>query len=328
MSNKTSGKKKWVDFKFLKARVTMFDILQHYNLLSEFKEGKNKLTGPCPIHNGTNKKQFTVNLLKNVFYCFSCKSGGNILNFVSLMERVTIRDAAILICEWFNLHFDKDDTTPSVKTKPKIQEPDEDEFINPPLKKQLYNLDAKHPYLYERGLTQSAIKHFGIGYCSNGLMNGRIAIPIHDENNVLVAYAGMSIRDESDKYKFPPKFKKSLVVYNLNSITPRQYRELIIVEGFFSVFAFYQAGFENVVALMGASMSEHQEQLIIERADKVVLLFDGDEAGRKCLENCLIRLSPKIDVKEIRLQHGLQPDHLTTSELKTLINEGNYSNNS
>jgi DNA primase len=80
-------------------------------------------------------------------------------------------------------------------------------------------LDRKHPYLKERGLKKETIKEFGLGYCKRGLMKGRIAILIHNEEGDLVAYAGRYPGDPPEgepKYKFPPRFKKSLVVFNLN----------------------------------------------------------------------------------------------------------------
>ena len=85
----------------------------------------------------------------------------------------------------------------------------------------LKNLDPGHPYLSARGLSKETIATFGIGYCSRGMLKGRIAIPIHDERGELVAYAGRFPGDEGlgegeAIYTFPPNFHKELVVYNLH----------------------------------------------------------------------------------------------------------------
>lgn len=196
---------------------------------------------------------------------------------------------------------------------------------NPPLSFTL-NLAPDHPYLLrERGLTSATIQRFGLGYCPKGTMAGRIAIPIHDEKGTLVVYAGRSIKTENSperpKYKFPKGFKKQLVLYNLHrakeAITERH--GLVLVEGFFDVFRLHQTGHENVVALMGSSMSVEQEALIRGLGVKVTLLFDGDDAGRNCAEESLWRLVGDRHVRLIDLADGEEPDNLTTERIHQLL---------
>ena len=58
----------------------------------------------CPIHNGTNDKQFVVNIRNNTWCCFGdCRKGGSILEFVAELEKITIREAAVRIASWFPL---------------------------------------------------------------------------------------------------------------------------------------------------------------------------------------------------------------------------------
>ena len=111
--------------------------------------------------------------------------------------------------------------------------------VNTPLKFALKSLDPDHPYLAERGFTSETVAHFGVGLCTGkGIMAGRIAIPIHNEHGELVAYAGRwpGIPPEGEgKYKLPPGFHKSLVVFNLHRA--RDYAKdsgLIVVEGCFA----------------------------------------------------------------------------------------------
>jgi DNA primase len=97
-------------------------------------------------------------------------------------------------------------------------------------------------------------------------MQGRVVIPIHNDQGVLVAYAGRSPGDPPEgegKYRFPPNFKKSLVLFNLHRAREHATEGLIVVEGFFTVFEFFQRNRKNVVALMGSSMSTEQERLIV-----------------------------------------------------------------
>ena len=168
------------------------------------------------------------------------------------------------------------------------------EIKNPPLSFALKNLDPEHPYLTARGFTKETIEEFGLGYFTKGLMKGRIAIPIHNEQGELVAYAGRWPGDPPDgegKYKLPAGFHKSLVVFNLHRVKDQVRSEgLILVEGFFDCMRLWQAGLHNVVALMGSSLSPEQEALIVKAVGpkgKVALLFDEDEAGWACREEVL-----------------------------------------
>jgi DNA primase len=80
-------KSKFVDFKAVKAAVTMEQVLEHYGLLDKFKRGTDSLSGPCPIQKGSNPTQFRVSISKNIWNCFSeCKHGGNTLDFIARMS--------------------------------------------------------------------------------------------------------------------------------------------------------------------------------------------------------------------------------------------------
>ena len=97
-------KSSFVDFKAVKAAITMEQVLEHYGLLDQFKSGGDSLNGPCPIHKGSNPTQFRVSISKNIWNCFSeCKHGGNVLDFIARMENVSIHAAALKAIEWFNL---------------------------------------------------------------------------------------------------------------------------------------------------------------------------------------------------------------------------------
>src|SRR5688572_28098429 len=94
----------FVDFKAVKAAVSMEQVLQQYNLLDQFKRGGDSLSGPCPIHKGSNPTQFRVSISKNIWNCFSeCKNGGNALDFIARMENVSIHAAALKAIEWFGI---------------------------------------------------------------------------------------------------------------------------------------------------------------------------------------------------------------------------------
>ena len=140
-----------------------------------------------------------------------------------------------------------------------------DEVINPVIGDDATwfpNRDMTHEYLtVDRGLSPETIEHFRVGYHrGKGMMSGRILIPIHNERGELVAYAGRfpGVPPEGEpKYKLPPKFKASHVVFNLHRVPPDE-RLVILVEGFFDVMELYTlgAGRANAIALMGTHLSE------------------------------------------------------------------------
>ncbi|MFA6546170.1 MAG: CHC2 zinc finger domain-containing protein [Limisphaerales bacterium] len=335
------SKSQFVDFKAVKAAVTMEQVLQHYGLLEQMKRSGDSLSGPCPIHNGTNPTQFRVSVSKNCWNCFSdCKCGGNVLDFVAKKEDITVHAAALKLREWFNLP--TTDKPPEEEGEPpraaaptqrtpaptptasKEKSQPDDGTPNVPLKFRLEQLDGKHPYLTERGLTPETIVDFGLGHCAKGMMTGRIAIPIHNAEGKVVAYAGRWPGEPAEgtpKYKLPPGFRKSQELFNLDR-AGKQPGPLVIVEGFFGAMKLWQCGVKRVVALMGSTLSTAQAELIRKHTDsrsQVIVMLDEDEAGRAGREDIVSRLAPWLFVKaHVFEQAGQQPEHLTPEELHNI----------
>lgn len=340
------SKTNYVDFRAVKQTVSILQILDHYNLTSRFKRSQNgeSLAGACPLHNGTNPTQFRVSIKKNCWNCFGdCKSGGNILDFVSRRDNCTIREAAILISEWFGLsraepearqstnqssprRGDRDHNRPR-REKPETPREHDDEVANKPLGFELTKLDTEHPYLKERELTADTVLRFGIGFCSSGSMAGRIVIPIHNSEGQIVAYAGRWPGDppnQTPKYKLPAGFRKSVELFNLHrAIEAPDDQPLIIAEGFFACIHLAQCGFDRTVALMGSTLSPVQEQLLRQHTTpgtRIVLMLDEDEAGRAARAQIVQGLTVGRYVKIAPLpQEGCQPEQLCADELCELI---------
>ena len=93
-------KENWVDFKSVKAAVTMQMVLGRYQI-NWLKKSGEELRGRCPIHEGEGTDTFRAHVGKNVFNCFSCKARGNVLDFVAAMEKCSVRDAAVKLKQWF-----------------------------------------------------------------------------------------------------------------------------------------------------------------------------------------------------------------------------------
>ena len=101
----TQAKALWVDFKDIKARVSIVQILERYGALASLTKSGNgdRLSGACPIHGGTNKTHFRASVSKHCWNCFGkCQGGGNIIDFVAKKEGIAFRDAAMLIQKWFD----------------------------------------------------------------------------------------------------------------------------------------------------------------------------------------------------------------------------------
>lgn len=320
----------------------MQDILEHYGMLGNMVRQGDELVGRCPFH-ADRRPSFSASLSKNVFQCFagSCSKKGNILDFVAFREEIDIRQAALMIKEWFEVATDipteshQEGIGASQRRESSLVDVRVATEGNLPLKFDLRTLDPKHPYLRARGLNEETIGVFGLGYCSRGLFRGRIAIPIHDEKGRLVAYAGRwpslpnrdgleALPENEPKYRLPKGFHKSLVVFNLHrAVESTRERDLILVEGFFGVFWLHQCGFPNVVALMGSSLSRTQKRLlttVLGPNGKLTLLLDGDESGKACQSTCLQELSRDLFVKVARLPEDVsQPDELSKNKIYQLF---------
>jgi DNA primase len=319
--------KTFIGFDQLKQSVSLEQVLGRYGLLEKLRRSGDSLSGVCPVHRGHNPTQFRVNLVKNCWICFGdCNGGGSIVDFVSRMENIGIREAGLRLQDWFNLEPGNGNGIPRPPAKDKaIQFKKES---NPPLRFSLGPLDEAHSYLAQRGLTAETISTFGVGCCPHGMLRGWIAIPIRDAKGKVVAYAGRwpgTPPDEQPKYRLPRGFRKSLELFNQHRAAKESPSEpLVVVEGFFGCMRVWQAGHRRVVSLMGSMLSAAQEERIarlVGEDGRVLLLFDEDAAGRKGRSEAQERLSKHVAVGIIRLEDGQQPDSLAAEELLGLIQQ-------
>jgi DNA primase len=311
----------------VKQAVTMEMVFGHYHVDWLRKKG-GELRGRCPIHKGERDDAFHATTEKNAFHCFSCGKQGNVLDFVAAMEQCTVRDAAVKLAEWFSVGGDaaqrlpvtEPTTGPPLAREERVGDRGEVPVTNPPLAFQLKGVDPNHPYLANRGIQVAIAEEFGVGFFSGkGSMSGRVVIPIHNERGELVAYAGRAIDGTEPKYKLPAGFHKSLELYNLHrAIGDGERRTVVVVEGFFDCMKVHQAGYP-CVALIGSQLSGQQEALLCQSFSGAALLFDGDEAGRRVTDECLVRLGRKLWVKAISLVDGQQPDMLNMETIRALL---------
>ncbi len=312
----------WVDFKTIKQHVTMQMVLDHYGI--KLRRSGKELRGKCPIHKGEGSDAFHVSVSKGAFNCFSCGAKGNVLDFVAGMEQCSLRDAALKLAEWFGLIAAKQPAgersgvkAPERATK---QEQLRETPANKPLGFALKGVDASHPYLATRGISRETAEVFGVGFFpGKGTMSRRVVIPIHDEQEQLVAYAGRAIDGSEPKYKLPAGFKKSFVLYNYHRAVEVPGSRVVVVEGFFDCLKVHQAGFDSVVGLMGCTLAQEQEELLVSGFNEVALLLDADEPGRRAAAEIAACLVKRVWVRVVEAPQGRQPDQLSSEQLREIL---------
>ncbi|MBI4817759.1 MAG: toprim domain-containing protein [Deltaproteobacteria bacterium] len=354
------SRNEWIDFAEIRRLVSLEDVIFRLYKIDGLVRTGDKLVGPCPVHQGTSPRAFHADLSKNVWKCFSkCQAGGNQLDFVVRREGIDVRAAALKLKHAFidGRANDRDSSPPSPtpsaptssvaapstvkdrttgQTASKESERGERKgapegsgggvqmLRNPPLALTL-PLTRQHPHLTkDRGLKDETLKHFGVGYCTRGMLRGMVAFPISNQEGELVAYAGRRLKaseiEKLGKYRFPKNFGKHLELFNFHEAkTYAKDRGLILVEGFFGVLALYEAGFPNAVASMGAEVSMEQLDLLAQ-ASEVLVLFDGDEAGEKGAAKVVAALAARTTVRIAHSPEGLQPDSLSPRTLRWLVN--------
>lgn len=312
------------DFQSLKQRIPIDHVLARYGVRLR-SVGSHTLYGRCPLPTHTSRKSresFSVNLSLQVWSCHSAsciaarggRIGGHLIDLVAIMERCGLREAGLRLQDWFSVRASHPAPVRGLAMAPSTVEP------NRPLGFALRGIDTRHPYLAHRGISPATARLFGVGmYRGTGFLAGRCVIPIHDEKSQLVAYAGRAVNGEEPKYRFPAGFKKSRVLFNLARAIQTGGGNVIVVEGFFDALKVHQAGHPAVVALMGASFSQRQSDLLLSHFARVTLMLDGDETGRRAGEVIVQLLKPKVPVRKVELPNRVQPDQLSSAEIDALV---------
>lgn len=348
----------WVNFKDLRERLRFAEVLRHYGVELKLK-GSARHQGFCPLptHQGQKKSaSFSADLERGIWQCFGCGAKGNTLDFAVRMEGLNpasgkdVRMVALKLQEQLEGNSSgcarqhQDVRPPPTRPQNPGQAPQSPKgkattgpiIVNAPLDFELKGLDPTHPYLLERGFTRETIEFFGLGHCSRGTFQGRVCIPLHDSQGRLIGYAGRIVDDsqiseQNPKYKLPPsrlrndevhEFHKSLFLYNGFRIKS-PVDDLAVVEGFPSTWWLWQNGYPNVVAVMGASCSPEQANLIVRLVQpdgRVWIMPDGNEAGERCAASVLTQVSPHRFCRWVKLDVNHQPTDYDGNKLSLLFN--------
>ena len=183
---------------------------------------------------------------------------------------------------------------------------------------------AKH--LAEKGFSSADVQKAGLvrpGKQDRGhydLFRNRLLFPIQDLQGQMVAFGGRVLDDSLPKYINSPEtavYHKGQTLYGLFQARDamRHSGEALVVEGYFDVLALHRAGFAGAVATCGTALTADHARLLKRYADKILLIFDADAAGRKATFRAMDALLPVgLNVSVVAMPVGEDPDSLIKAE--------------
>jgi DNA primase len=314
------------------------------------KTGRNYV-GLCPFH-GEKTPSFNVSREKGTYYCFGCKRGGDAIDFVMELERVSFAEAVERLAERFGVHL------PPANPEARRRKDEHDQITEVLEAAQAAFVrhvgeDRPRAFLERRGVSLKQAAEFGLGYAKGewralydelcrgfpertlvaaGLVvegdtgrvwdrfRDRVTIPIRNTRGRVIAFGGRTLGDDPAKYLNSPEttlFSKSHVLFALDRAVhafPHANRA-IVVEGYFDCLALHHAGLSESVATLGTALSEHHAKELARRVPQVVVCFDGDAAGRQAAVAALrTLLMATLEVRVLLLPHGQDPDDTVRQE--------------
>ncbi len=321
----------------LKQRLDIVDVVGHY---LELKRSGASLKAVCPFHDDTSPS-LHVSPSKQIYHCFSCGAGGDSIKFVMEYEKLSYPEAIEKLANIYNFSLSYTRGDNSFGEQKKILE-----NLNLQFQKNLNHQERAKKYLHERGIFSSSKEKFEIGYALSSantlsyLQNSgvtiaeakevgiadlgedgrayarfieRITFPIYSPNGRLVGFGGRTISNHPAKYVNSPQtklFNKSKLLYGYHLARQSIFKEkaIIITEGYLDVIMLHQAGFLNSVATLGTALTKEHIPLISKGEPKVILSYDGDEAGVNAAFKASKMLSiHSIDGGVVLFNDGLDP---------------------
>ncbi len=322
----------------IKMRNEISDVIGAYVTLK--RAGAN-MTGLCPFHN-EKTPSFSVSCDKQIFKCFGCGVAGDVITFIRKIENLDYVDALHYLAKRVGITIPEDDKKGGVR-RSRILEMNKAaaRFF----RSQLLTSDAAKSYIVKRGLTRKTVDRFGLGYAGakgyelidhlrqNGYTNeemmlarlagknekgyypffrDRIMFPIIDTSGSVIGFGGRVMEKREPKYlntPDTPAFSKGRNLFALNYAKDHCENGLVLCEGYMDVIAMHAAGFQNAVATLGTALTPEQARLIKRYTNKVILSYDGDNAGKKATERGVeILTAAGIDVRILKIEGAKDPD--------------------
>lgn len=301
----------------VRSRNDIVDVISGYVKLK--KSGSNYF-GLCPFHN-EKSGSFSVSPSKQMYYCFGCGAGGNVITFIMEYENYTFMEAVRMLAERAGIELPQMEETPEERKSRDIRS----QLLEINKLAAVYyfhqlrgqNGSTAMNYLKKRELGDETIQRFGLGYSSmysddlyryikskgykddilkeSGLFTygdgkvtdkfwNRVMFPIMDMNNRVIGFGGRVMGDGKPKYLNSPEtklFDKSHNLYGLNIARTSRKPNIIICEGYMDVISLHQAGFNQAVASLGTALTSGQASLMKRYTDQVLITYDSDGAGVK-----------------------------------------------
>ncbi len=293
----------------LKNSIDIVDVVG--NFIELRKAGANYKAN-CPFH-GEKTPSFVVSPSKQIYHCFGCGVGGDSIKFVMELEKLSYPEAIEKLASMFNFSLNYTKGSSDYSDAKRVLENIQSWYV-----KNLERNPVAREYLLNRGISQSSIEKFGIGYVPDGnsvinflnaallplpkavesgvlaqgeggryyaRLHERITFPIFSASGAYVGFGGRTITDHPAKYINSPQtklFNKSRLLYGYDLAKESIYKSkmLIVCEGYLDVVMFHQAGFNQTVASMGTALTPEHLPLLRKGDPKVILAYDGDKAGQ------------------------------------------------
>ncbi|MBR5502514.1 MAG: DNA primase [Oscillospiraceae bacterium] len=304
-------------------------------------------TGLCPFHN-EKTPSFTVYPDTQSYYCFGCGQGGDVITFIKNYENLEYIEAVKVLADRAGMQLPDDTDRSDTDRKRRMLEMNRlaGRFFFSQL-----NADAgrnARGYLRRRGLSDSTITRFGIGYAPDSwdalrnhlrqagyrddemveaslcartqkgnvidFFRDRVMFPVIDVRGQIVAFSGRTMGGDSRKYvnsRETAVFKKNRTLFGLNFAKNVGSRRVILAEGQMDVIALHQAGFEDAVATLGTAITEEHARQLSRYVDEVIISYDADEAGQKATRRAIdVLRAAGLPVKVVAIEGGKDPDEL------------------
>lgn len=328
----------------IRASNDIVDVISKYVTLK--RSGRN-FFGLCPFHK-EKSPSFAVSPDKQIFHCFGCGAGGNVIHFISKIEGLDFKDTLELLANRANITLPtlenaEDDRTARLKAKVYEINKIAAEFYHENLYKPTSK--AAQEYIKKRKLDNRTLKAFLIGYAGNfnelylllkqkgfieeemlasslvkktengGYMDSfrkRLMFPIQDVRERVIAFGGRVLDDSKPKYINSPEnivYSKGRNLFGLNVAKKYDTKKIIIVEGYMDAISLYQRGITNVVASLGTAMTEAQGRLLRRHSEQVILGYDADGAGQAAiLRGMEILQNLGCDIRVLQIEGAKDPD--------------------
>ena len=303
-------------------------------------------TGLCPFHS-EKTPSFVVYPETQSFYCFGCGAGGDVITFVRKINNLDYVEAVKMLAGRAGMPMpEEDDKAGRLRSRVLAINKEAARFFYEQLNAENNDARAARAYWRGRGLSDSTIRRFGLGFSPNDfgalrrhlrtrgyteeemlasglqkrsekgnvydVFRGRVMTPIFDLRGNVIAFGGRVLGDEKPKYINSPEtlvYKKSKAMFALNIAKKSASRRYILCEGYMDVISLHQAGFDTAVAACGTALTPDQVRLLGEYADEVVLCYDSDEAGQKATARSLgLFAESPVKVSVLNIPGAKDPD--------------------